>query len=147
MKFEKILLYVEPKTAIDTISRFTINLARPNKARVFALSIILHPLQKIKTRIDEQAWKRLYEIEEDAFEAGVKISLLLEELDKMSRDNLTQKLIDLSRSYRVDLIIFASNAKININKLNSGITIPIFIVPPQSTNKSDIKNDSIQWEV
>lgn len=144
MKLEKILLYVEPKTAVDTISRFTINLARPNNARVFVLSIVLHPMQKIKTRIDEQAWKRLYEIEEDAFEAGIKISLLLEELEKISRDNLTQKLIDLSKSYQVDLIIFASNAKININKLNSGITIPIFIVPPQSTNNPDVKNKSIQ---
>jgi hypothetical protein len=147
MKLDKILLYVEPKSAVDTISRLTINLARSNNARVFALSIIQHPTQKIKTRIDEQAWKRLYEIEEDAFEAGIKISLLLEELEKMSQDNLTQKLIDLSKSYRVDLIIFSSSAKININKLSSGITIPIFIVPPQNTNKPEIKNDSIQWEV
>ena len=147
MKIEKILLYIEPKINIESISQFTLNLARQNNARVFALSIIPHPQPQVKTRSDEQAWKRLYEIEEDAFEAGIKISLLLEELEKLSRDNLTQKLIDLSKSFRVDVIVFSSTSRININKLNGEINLPIIIIPPQPISKAQEKNKVTQWEV
>ncbi len=144
MKLEKILLYVEPKANIELISQFTINLAQQNNARVFALSMIPHSIPQIKTRLDEQAWKRLYEIEEDAFEAGIKISLLLEELEKMNRENLTQKLIDISKSFQVDAVIFYSTAKININKLIGEIKLPVYIIPSSAKSKTELRNDSLQ---
>lgn len=132
---KKILLYIEPKTEIEKISRFTMDLAKQYDARVFALVIIksaLAGIPKVKTRTEEQAWKRLYEIEEDAFESEVKISLLLEEIEPMNRNALTQKLINVALTFQAELIIFSSKAKLNLKKLTGRTTIPIIIVPTSS---------------
>lgn len=129
MNTKKILLYIEPKAVVEPISSFTMSFARLYDARVFALSIIKHPLPEVKTRIEEEAWKRLYEIEEDAFETGVKISLLLEEIDTMTPSALTKKLIDLIQTFQADILIISNNVKLNIKELTGEITIPVIIVP------------------
>lgn len=126
----KLLLYIEPKAVVEPISSFTMSLARLYDARVFALSIISRPLPEVKTRTEESAWKRLYEIEEDAFEAGIKISLLLEEIDSMTHSALTKKLIDLAQTFQSDILIISNNVKLNIKELTGQITIPVIVVPP-----------------
>lgn len=129
MIVKNILVYLEPKNTVDEISRFTINLAVINNARLFALSIIKRPDPNIKTRTDEQAWKRLYEIEEDAFEAGVKISLLLEELDEPNRTNISQKIIAIVNAFSIDMLIIFNNAKTYMNNLTCGLNIPVIVYP------------------
>lgn len=132
---KKILLYIESASdegEIEKISRFTMDLAKQYDARVFALVIIksvLDEVPQVKSRSEEQAWKRLYEIEEDAFESEVKISLLLEEIKPMNRHALTQKLISVALTFQVELLILSSKAKLNFKKLTSETIIPIVIVP------------------
>jgi hypothetical protein len=139
MRIQKILLYIEPKALVEPISLFAMNLARPYDARVFALSIIKHQIPEIKARSEEQAWKRLYEIEEDAFEAGIKTSLLLEEIETVTQNRLTTKLINLCQTFKTDLLVVSSDAKLNIKKLIGETTIPIIIVPPiQNLSKLEV---------
>ena len=140
MNLKKILLYIEPKPGIETISQFTVNLARPYDARVFALSIIKRPVPDIKNKTEEQAWKRLYEVEEDAFETGIKISLLLEEIEIKNRNTLTQKLINLAATFQVDLIVVASDAKLNLKKLTSETAVPVIVVPLRQNLQKDDKD-------
>jgi hypothetical protein len=129
MTINKILLYIEPNNAIETISQFAVNLAKRYDARLIALSIIKHPSPEIKSRSEDQAWKRLYEIEEDAFEIGIKISLLLEELAPRNQHSLTQKLINLCSTFQVDMVIISNQAKFNLKTLTTETTIPLIVVP------------------
>jgi hypothetical protein len=133
MNLKKILLYIEPRTNVELISQFTVNLTRQNDARLFALSIISRPEPSRKTRLEEEAWKRLYEVEEDAFESGIKISLLLEEIENMGRNALTQKLMTLASMFEADILIVQSNAKLNFKSLTGDATIPVIVVPPRQS--------------
>ncbi|MCX8015326.1 MAG: hypothetical protein N2748_04835, partial [candidate division WOR-3 bacterium] len=101
MKIKNILIYLEPNTIVEPISQFTLNLANFYQARVVALSIIKRPNLTIKTRSDENAWRRLYEIEEDAFQADIKISLLLEEIEQVNQHQITQKIISIINSFKI----------------------------------------------
>jgi len=135
MTINKILLFVEPNTDIEPISQFAVKLAKRHDARLIALSIVKCPTPEIKSRSEEQAWKRLYEIEEDAFETDIKISLLLEELEPINQHTLTQKLIDLTFTFQIDMVIISNQAKINLKNLTNEITIPIIVVPESKSIK------------
>lgn len=127
---KNILVYIETRTVIEPIAQFTIKLAQVYDARIFALAVIKQHKTYVKSRTDEQAWKRLYEIEEDAFEADVKISLLLEELDDLNRTAITNKIISIVQNFSIGMLILCSNAKINIKEIMSGLNTPIIIYPP-----------------
>ena len=53
---------------------------------------------------EEHAWSRLYEIEDDAFEQNVKISLLLE------TGNRDDKLLALIDSYQLDALMLGARS-------------------------------------
>jgi hypothetical protein len=129
MKIEKILVYIEPTAKVEPLSQFAVELARSNDARVFALSIIKSPSTEKKSRTEEQAWKRLYEVEEDAFEIGIKSSLLLEEMEKTNQNSLTEKILELCKMFVMDILIISSDAKVNLKKMAGAMTIPVIIVP------------------
>ena len=129
MKIEKILVYIEPTAKVEPLSQFAVELARSNDARVFALSIIKSPSPEKKSRTEEQAWKRLYEVEEDAFEIGIKSSLLLEEMEKTNQNSLTEKILELCKMFVMDILIISSDAKVNLKKMAGAMTIPVIIVP------------------
>jgi hypothetical protein len=129
MNIKNILICLEPRNPVELIAQFTINLAQTYDARLFALVIIKQPSPDIKTRTDERAWKRLYEIEEDAFEAGVRISLLLEEIDDLNRTAITDKIISIIKHFSIGMLVVSANAKINIKDLTSGLAIPVIVFP------------------
>lgn len=129
MKIKNILVYLEPHSVVEPISHFTINLAIFYQARLFALSVVKRPSLAIKSRTDENAWRRLYEIEEDAFQADIKISLLLEEIEQVNRHQISQKIISIIKSFNIDMLVLYNNAKINIKDLTSGAQVPIIIYP------------------
>ena len=135
MKIKNILLYIEPKDIVEPISQFTMKLAQVSDARVIVLSVIQHPKPEVKSRIEEQAWKRLYEVEEDAFEAGIRTSLLLEELDLLTTNTLTEKIINLAKTFQADALILANDTKINIKKLIQEMTIPVIVIPVKKNLK------------
>jgi len=126
---KNILLYIEPSSKVEQISHYSMNLAKPTEARVFVLTVIKSPAPEIKSRCEEQAWKRLYEVEEDAFEFGIKTSLLLEEMEKIDQDKLTGKILELCKMFHIDTLIVSSDATINFKKLVTTMTIPVIIVP------------------
>ncbi|MBS4016294.1 MAG: universal stress protein [Candidatus Latescibacteria bacterium] len=131
MNIKNILVCLETRNPVEPISQFTVKLAQTYDARLFALTIIKQPSPDIKTRTDERAWKRLYEIEEDAFEAGIKISLLLEEIDELNRTAITDKIISIIKHFSIGMLVVSGNAKINIKDLISGLTIPVIVFPPE----------------
>ncbi len=131
---KNILVCLETKNQVEPIAQFAIRIAQVYEARLFALVIIKRAVPGIKTRQDELAWKKLYEIEEDAFEAGIKISLLMEEIDDRTRREKTNKLISIINNFSIDMLVMFSNAKINIKELTRGLTIPIIVFP---ISKSD----------
>lgn len=129
MNIKNILLYIEPNAKVEQISLFTMDLARINNARVFVLSIIRSSAPAKKSRVEEQAWKRLYEVEEDAFEVGIKTSLLLEEMEKIEQNKLTEKIVDICKTFAIGTLIVSSEANVNFKKLVGALMIPVITVP------------------
>lgn len=132
----KILVYFEPRTKIDKLSEFTISLARQYHSQILALTVIKPPSAQKRNKVEEErAWKRLYEFEEDAFQYGIKISLLLEELEAINQKTLTEKIIETASVFQVDLLIIGNDAKIGLKKLANSVTMPIIIIPYKNLNE------------
>lgn len=134
MKIEKILVYIEPKKDSHSVSMFAITLACHYSAQIIAVSIIKHHPTTVKSRIEDYAWQKLYEFEEDAFEKGVKISLLLEEVDELSRSNITKKLTNLTQTFQPDILILSNQAQLNVSKFIANASIPTIFVPQHQEN-------------
>lgn len=129
MSIKNILIYLTSKTELPLLSKFTLELTNFYDARLFALTVIPQPKTHLKTRAEEYAWRKLYELEEDAFEADRKISLLLEEVSKLNQKMLTNKIIEIARSYEIDLLVLPDNAKVQITELTKELKIPVLIFP------------------
>ncbi|MCX7784968.1 MAG: hypothetical protein N2201_01875 [candidate division WOR-3 bacterium] len=129
MKIEKILVYIEPKNDFRSVAMFAITLARHYSAQIIAVSIIKHHSATVRSRTEDYAWQKLYEFEEDAFENEVKISLLLEEVDALSRNNITKKLANLTQTFQPDLLVLSNQVQLNISKFITNTTIPTVFVP------------------
>lgn len=112
--FQRILVYMDHRSESLQAAALGLRLAQLSAGRVFAVEI-LNPLtagapkelfvgrsRQKRREPEEAAWRRLYEIEEDAFEADVRISLLLERGD---RDDV---LLNLIASYQLDVLIIGS---------------------------------------
>lgn len=118
--FEKILLYIDSKESAKTSASWTLKLAKIFNARIFAVYIINQIISKPKLKIksqkanskqEETAWSLLYEIEDDAFEENVKISLIVEE------GRPEDKLIDVFQSFEIDVMIVAGHSKLEFEEL------------------------------
>jgi len=127
--FNRILLYVDERPESRAAAALALRMAKLCDARLFAVSVLAEPPEAAgsqahkstsaqehkaagagkrrrgrgpSTEPEEQAWSRLYEIEDDAFEQDVKISLLL---DNGNRDERVLALVD---NYQVDALLIAT---------------------------------------
>jgi nucleotide-binding universal stress UspA family protein len=118
--FEKILLYIDNKESAKKLALWTLKFAKIFNARIFAVYIInqIDSKPKVKTKSrkinsnqEETAWSILYEIEDDAFEENVKISLIVEE------GRPEDKLIDFFQSFEIDVMIVSGHSKLEFEEL------------------------------
>jgi nucleotide-binding universal stress UspA family protein len=112
--FQKILLYVDDRPESAVAAERALRMARVGDARVFATWVLPESGNPAAARTgrraprtkaapdEEHAWSRLYEIEDDAFEQDVKISLLLE------TGNRDEKLLGLIDSYQLDALVIGT---------------------------------------
>lgn len=119
---ERILLYVEESEASKRLAAWALKFAKILNARIFALFVIKNSKAKSKrvqpkSNQEEDAWAILYEIEDEAFEENVKISLLLEE----SRPE--DKIIEVLDSFKLDGMIISSQARLDIKELISRMVL------------------------
>lgn len=106
---ERILLHVEDLPGTRAAAAWTLNLARALSARVYAVCVIPPPpgrSRRNRSQAEETAWGILYEIEDDAFEQNVRISLLLEQGEPLAR------LCDLCSSYNADIVVAGADCRI-----------------------------------
>lgn len=119
--YQKVLLYVDDRPESEKAATEALRLARTCDARIFATWVMPETgtqtavAQPTKRRagkrkaqpgseLEEHAWSRLYEIEDDAFEQNVKISLLLE------AGNRDDKLLALIDSYQLDALMLGTRS-------------------------------------
>ena len=131
---EKILLYVDESESTKTISAWALKLAKLLSARLFVVFVIREteakkPLTKTRAKgtgrnsnLEEKAWAILYEIEDDAFEENVKVSLILEE------GRTEDKLIEVLQEFELDAMIVSSQAKLDIKELISRLENKALII-------------------
>ena len=122
--FEKILLCVDDRPESKVAATRALEMARLCDARIFA-AWVLNPEMpvadagaprpvtgprrgprrpKTASEPEELAWSRLYEIEDSAFEANVRISLLLE------TGNRDEKLLALIDSYQLEALVIGARS-------------------------------------
>ncbi|MEO0004661.1 MAG: universal stress protein [candidate division WOR-3 bacterium] len=113
---KQILVWVNDTEEFRSAAIWALELARALSARVYAVYII--PLD-IKTkkgkRLDpekeEKAWEVLYEIEDDAFERNVRVSLLLETGEPLTR------ICELIANYKTDLLVVSASSTLSANEI------------------------------
>ncbi|MFB0509660.1 MAG: universal stress protein [bacterium] len=120
---EKILLYLDGRETVKVLAPWALKLAKAFEARIFAVFVVNQATlkeqaqktkQKIKnlhSNLEEEAWAILYEIEDDAFEENVKISLILEE------GKPEERLLEVLKSFELDAMIVSSQAKLDFKEL------------------------------
>ena len=101
-----LLLYAAAGSQGSDATRWALALAGRLGARVFALHSIALPADQHRgavadrdKELEEEAWRVLYEVEDDAFALDVRLSLLLEKGDQMNR------LVEAGEMYSADMII------------------------------------------
>jgi nucleotide-binding universal stress UspA family protein len=112
---ERILLYVEDTPGMPIAVAWALKLAKAMSCRVIALAVIDPAAPRRRdaqaSDVEERAWGLLYEIEDDAFQQNVRISLLLEPGEPLPR------LVSLSSSYDAELIIASADCRLTISEL------------------------------
>jgi len=123
---ERILLYVEDTPGMPHAVAWALRLAKGMSCRVFALAVINPdaPLRRDTqtSDVEERAWSSLYEIEDDAFQQNVRISLLLEAGDPL------QQLLNLSASYDAELIVASADCRLTCSELVRQSSRPVVFV-------------------
>jgi nucleotide-binding universal stress UspA family protein len=123
---ERIILYVEDTPGMTTAVAWALRLAEGMSCRVFALSVVDPDAPRRRDNqtsdAEERAWSQLYEVEDDAFQKNVRISLLLETGDPL------QKLVGLSSSYDAELIVASADCRLTCSELVRQSTRPVVFV-------------------
>jgi nucleotide-binding universal stress UspA family protein len=123
---ERILLYVEDTPGLPAAVAWALKLAKGMSCRVIALSVIDPAAPRRReaptSDVEERAWGLLYEIEDDAFQQNVRISLLLEPGEPLPR------LISLSSSYDAELIVASADCRLTISELVRQSSRPVVFV-------------------
>ncbi len=108
---ERLLLFVDDTPGAAHAAAWALELARGLGCRVFAVAVLDSqrgaPGSGPAPEAEEQAWQRLYEIEDDAFDSDVRISLLLDQGKPLDR------LVQLGSSYEVELIVVPADSRLN----------------------------------
>lgn len=121
------MLFVEDTPASPYAADWAIKLSQRLSARVFALGVI--PVRT--TAVEENTWRRLYEVEDAAFEQNVRVSLLLETGDPL------QRLCALSASYQIELLVVSADTRLRTAELIRHSPGPVvFVKPPQEESQS-----------
>jgi nucleotide-binding universal stress UspA family protein len=117
--YQKVLLYVDDRPESAKAVTEALRLARTCDARIFATWVLPVTGTSTPTRTrrragirkaepgsegEEHAWSRLYEIEDEAFEQSVRISLLLETGDR------DEKLLAVIDSYQLDALMVGTRS-------------------------------------
>jgi nucleotide-binding universal stress UspA family protein len=123
---ERILLYVEDTPGMPAAVAWALKLAKGMSCRVIALAVIDPAAPRRRdaqaSDVEERAWGLLYEIEDDAFQQNVRISLLLEPGEPLPR------LIGLSSSYDAELIVASADCRLTISELVRQSSRPVVFV-------------------
>ncbi|MBM3314062.1 universal stress protein [candidate division WOR-3 bacterium] len=123
---ERILLYVEDTPSLATTAAWSLRLAKSLSCRVMALAVIApdQPRRRDAPSSDseERAWSLLYEIEDDAFEQNVRISLLLEPGEPLAR------IVSVSSSYDAELVVASADCRFALSELVRQSTRPVVFV-------------------
>jgi len=123
---QRIMLYVEDTPGMATAAAWALRLARDMSCRVFALSVVDPDAPRRRdtqtSDAEERAWSQLYEVEDDAFQKNVRISLLLETGDPLP------KLIGLSTSYDAELIVASADCRLTCSELVRQSNRPVVFV-------------------
>jgi hypothetical protein len=114
----RLLLFVEDGVPVERSLYRTLSLARELAARVIAVSIIDEDgapagtdRERYMSDLEEAAWKRLYEVEEEAFGREIKVSLLLEQGDELDR------LVELCERYEVHTLLLDAMSRLPTGEL------------------------------
>jgi len=123
---ERIMLYVEDTPGMPAAVAWALRLAKGMSCRVFALSVIDPDAPRRRdaqsSDLEERAWSLLYEIEDDAFQQNVRISLLLESGQPLS------KLASLSASYDAELVVASADCRLTVSELVRQSSRPVVFV-------------------
>ncbi|MBN2464369.1 universal stress protein [candidate division WOR-3 bacterium] len=123
---ERIMLYVEDTPGMATAAAWSLRLAKGMSCRLFALSVVDPDAPRRQdsqtSDAEERAWSQLYEVEDDAFQKNVRISLLLETGEPL------QRLISLSTSYDAELIVASADCRLTCSELVRQSNRPVVFV-------------------
>jgi len=123
---ERIMLYVEDTPGMRAAVAWALRLAKGMSCRVIALSVINPDAPRRReaqtSDVEERAWGLLYEIEDDAFQQNVRISLLLESGEPLSR------LVSLSSNYEAELVVASADCRLTISELVRQSSRPVVFV-------------------
>jgi len=120
---QRIFLFIDGSPAAHRAAEWVIRQAKEWRSRIYVLSVVdtaavaaaarrtRRPRPKIRGEWEEIGWRNLYEIEDDAFEAEVKVSLIMEEGLPLPR------ISELAKSYEADLVVVGYNPKMDLDKL------------------------------
>jgi nucleotide-binding universal stress UspA family protein len=137
--FDRIFLYVEDRQTSGPAAELALSMAKPLGSRLFAAYVIDtaglpkgSARQKKLSDVEEQAWQILYEIEDDAFEREIRISLLLDQGDPLER------LLDLARSYQARLLVAGAGTRLPLSELLKRSPVPVVLAtaPVNQTSES-----------
>jgi len=135
--YQKVLLYVDDRPESAKAAAEALRLARTCDARIFAAWVLpqtdtpvpIRPRRRAGIRKpepgsagEEHAWSRLYEIEDDAFEHNVRISLLLETGDR------DEKLLALIDSYQLDALLLGTRSAAGWEKLIERSPVTVILI-------------------
>lgn len=142
--YQKVLLHVDDRPESAKAVTEALRLARTCDARIFAAWVLpaTGPEARaagapapVRTRRraairkaepgsedEEHAWSRLYEIEDEAFEQNVRISLLLETGDR------DEKLLALIDSYQLDALMVGTRSIAGWEKLIERSPVAVILI-------------------
>ncbi len=134
----QLLIYLDDSPGARTAARWALDLARFLSARVYALYVLSAPEPVRRGRkspatatsslqpapLEERAWEVLYEVEDEAFERDVRISLLLEPGEPLAR------LQDVCQSYKTDLVVVSADCPLPLEKIVNQLPSPVVFIKP-----------------
>jgi nucleotide-binding universal stress UspA family protein len=142
--YQKVLLCVDDRPESAKAVTEALRLARTCDARIFAAWVlpatghearVAGATAPVRTRRragirktepgaegEEHAWSRLYEIEDEAFEQNVRISLLLETGDR------DEKLLALIDSYQLDALMVGTRSIAGWEKLIERSPVAVILI-------------------
>ncbi len=138
---EQLLLWLDDTPGARSAARWALDLARIISARVYAIYILPEPEPVPRTKrslpvtnlplqpapSEERAWAVLYEVEDEAFERDVRISLLLEAGEPLAR------LKDVCVTYKTDLVVVSADCPLPVEKIVNQLPGPVVFVKPEKS--------------